>query len=526
MISDADFERSVERAQAFPAARWENHAGFDWENPMLRVVADVLCQRRNVRIEALFSWQMRVLSAALARGTDGSRFRHDIVYVQVGRQSGKTEILSGRQCLGLLLGEVVVFASAGRGVGAERWRRDVDGLFLPVFGDAVKVRASSGSERVTHKGTLGTVSVVTPDEKGTRGLTIDCLLLDEARFLPMELMDAALPTLTMRHDAQAWLVSSAGTDFSDLQRHFRDKGRAGEAGMCYFEFSPPEGSDLDDPAVWHFGIPAFGEKVGPTVEKLQGFKSISTPEFWEQEYMNLWPLDEGSVALDAAAFAAQAFSALGLAKMPADAASQRFGLASDAELQNAAVVAVSMAGDRLALELVEFEQGPATSLLDRVADRCAGRKKREVVIDGKSAARALGAELQQRGVKVRYVQGQDYAAGCMALAERVHTHGMVHNDAAPFNAAVATAGRRRIGTEGRWGWRRPEQVGNVPPAPITPLEAASAAAFTVLSEPAPVRGSRKVLAGGNLSPERLAEYAAAKQEKFDAWQKNREGNAA
>ena len=255
-----------------------------------------------------------------------------------------------------------MFASAGRGVGAERWRRDVDGLFLPVFGDAIKVRASSGSERVTHKGTLGTVSVVTPDEKGTRGLTIDCLLLDEARFLPMELMDAALPTSddAPRRAGLAGVVCGYGL-LGSCSATSATRGVLGEAGMCYFEFSPPEGSDLDDPAVWHFGIPAFGEKVGPTVEKLQGFKSISTPEFWEQEYMNLWPLDEGSVALDAAAFAAQAFSALGLAKMPADSASQRFGLASDAELANAAVVAVSMAGDRLALELVEFEQGPATS---------------------------------------------------------------------------------------------------------------------------------------------------------------------
>ena len=115
----------------------------------------------------------------------------------------------------------------------------------------------------------------------------------------------------------------------------------------------------------------------------------------------------------------------------------------------------------------------------------------------------------------------------MALAERVHTHGMVHNDAAPFNAAVATAGRRRIGAEGRWGWRRPEQVGNVPPAPITPLEAASVAAFTVLSEPAPVRkGPARCWPGETCRLSVWRSMLLRKQEKYDAWQKNREGNAA
>nr|DAY14861.1 MAG TPA: Large Terminase [Caudoviricetes sp.] len=130
----------------------------------------------------------------------------------------------------------------------------------------------------------------TPNEEAIHGETALYVDLDEIWYFSQAQGDAILggvrpSAITLGPRAQRWYTSTMGTLSSEFMNDMVEKGRAGtKAGMCYIEFSLPEGLDYKDPANWWTFHPALGNTI--TEQALRDeLESMSEGEFM-RAYMN------------------------------------------------------------------------------------------------------------------------------------------------------------------------------------------------------------------------------------------------
>ena len=154
----------------------------------------------------LFGWQRQVADVALEVDDDG-RYQYRTVGVSVGRQNGKTALLTARIGLELLAGGHVAYTAQDRGAARLKFIEAVD-LLRPALGSRFDtLRLANGSEALTMRNG-GSLRVVTPSREGARGLTLDLVVIDEALAHTMELVGALGPTMATVSPA---LTESSGT---------------------------------------------------------------------------------------------------------------------------------------------------------------------------------------------------------------------------------------------------------------------------------------------------------------------------
>lgn len=203
-----------------------------------------------------------------------------------------------------------------------------------------------------------TLDVNARTDRGGRGLTGDRVVLDEGLYLTPEMMGSLLPTLTARRDAQALIASTAGKSFSAELRHLRDRGRSGNAGIGWAEWSterrrcankrcahfPPEhpahmpGCAMDDVELWRAGSPLLGRRrangTGLDLGRLQALRNGMPPDEWATDFLGWW--EEGtdeSAGLFGPAWAKTVGHIAGV-----DAPLHAVGVAVSADLVHAALV--------------------------------------------------------------------------------------------------------------------------------------------------------------------------------------------
>src|SRR5262249_36316123 len=189
-------------------------------------------------------WQEFVLVHSLGERVDGKWAAFEVALV-VPRQNGKTLLACARELVGLfLLGERLIIHSAHQfDTSLEGFRQ----LLYRVeeteeFSRQVKrVSKSHGEEGIELKGGQR-VRVRTRTKGGGRGITCDCLILDEAMILPEATVGALLPTLSARPNPQVWYAGSA------VDQEIHDEGitlarlreraqKGGDPALAYFEWS-------------------------------------------------------------------------------------------------------------------------------------------------------------------------------------------------------------------------------------------------------------------------------------------------
>jgi phage terminase large subunit-like protein len=171
-------------------------------------------------------WQRDVLVGAMGELGDG-RWAAFEVGVIVGRQNGKGGILEAREIGGLfaLRERLIVHTAHQFKTSSEHFLR-VRSLIENT--DALrkrckKPRTSHGEEEIeTLNGCR--LKFLARSRSSGRGLSGDCVVLDEAFALDGRHMGALLPTLAARPNPQIWYASSAG--FADSETLSALRGRA------------------------------------------------------------------------------------------------------------------------------------------------------------------------------------------------------------------------------------------------------------------------------------------------------------
>ncbi|MGE5229467.1 MAG: hypothetical protein ACM3MJ_07080, partial [Deltaproteobacteria bacterium] len=237
-----------------------------WQETAARYITALRVHRGRPRKDAAAEWAFREVA------------------IVVARQNGKSELLIPRIVMGLRRGEHILHTAQNRDLPRKTFLRVA--ALIAADPDTVYVRKANGQEEI---GTAcgGRYKVVAPNSS-SRGETADLVLIDEVREQhDQELMDAMLPTITARPNAQIIYLSNAGDDESLVLNDLRRRGtEEPDARLAYLEWSAGERRSLDDRDGWAEANPALGHIL--PIDTLEYFRANRPPASFETEHLCRW----------------------------------------------------------------------------------------------------------------------------------------------------------------------------------------------------------------------------------------------
>lgn len=403
----------------------------------------------------LDDWQVWLVEQMLAERADGS-LAAGVVVIIVPRQNGKNVVLAVVELYGLCVaGLRRQVHSAHLGDTAAEHMKFLKDLVLDndldvEHGGFVQVYESNGKERLVNVETRGELSFNTRTKSTKRGTPPQRIVLDEALFLDDQSLQAMVPALAAQSmnpetSPQVVVTSSAPLLESVVLHRLRRQAMAGGARTLFAEWSCVPGVDVTDREAWYASNPGLGvriaeeyvadmelavlphdafavERLGVVVE--EGVGSSELPGWTEC-------LDAGSVRSGAPVFAVDvapdlSWTSIGVAARRAD------GLVH--------------------LELVEHLSGTgsAVDVLGRIFDK----HRVPVLVDPRSPAGGLIADLVRSGVGVVEVSTLDSVKACASLQQAVANGVVRHRGDGPLDAAVVNAAVRSSGDGWIWARRR------------------------------------------------------------------------
>lgn len=434
----------------------------------------------------LMPWQRHVADVALEIDPDTGLLVYREVCVTVPRQAGKSTLINALlvwRCASMPNQRVVFTAQTAQDARA-KWRDE----FVPMLersslSGMFEVRHSNGSEAVKWRnGSLQ--NIVATTEKAGHGLSLDLAVADEYFAAADSRLEQSLkPATITREQPQMWFVSTAGTSASGPLRAKVERGRelvaqGQQSGMAYFEWSSPEDVvDLDEALLGCH--PAVGRTI--SLANLRADFESMEPAEAERAYLNRWTTQTTASPVPVSTWNRREDSAMQLGDDVC------FAVDFTPDRAAASIAAAGPVGDDLhGVEVVEHRSGT-----EWVVSRCIELwdrwQPRAFVVDAAGPAGSLVPDLVAAGVVVQTTYSRDMAQACGRLFDAVVNDKLRHRGQAPLSAAVAGAGKRKLGDA--WAWSRSSSA-----VDISPLVAATLALWGVTSIPERPKQADPVLA--------------------------------
>lgn len=440
----------------------------------------------------LDDWQALAVDGALGVG-EGGRWAAFEVGVDVSRQNGKGGILETRELAGLFaFGERLIIHSAHQfDTSLEAFRRL---LFLvedtPDYDRQVKRVSRSHGEEGIELRSGQRIRFRTRTKGGGRGFTGDCLLLDEAMFLPEPTIGALLPTLSARKNPQVWYTGSAVDqlvhDHGSVFARVRRRGIAQEPGLAYFEWSAEGeiddlGDRLDDPGAWQAANPALGIRINEDFIRTE--RRAMDPRTFAVERLGIgdWPADPGDVeVIDWERWK----SLIDSRSYMLDPVCLAFDVTPSRD--RASIAAAGRRPDGLLhMEVPEYRRGTGW-VVDRLVELHQHQHIFSVSCDPAGPAAALIRPLESAGIEVKQATAREMAQACGMLLDLVADGKLRHLGSDELSTAVKNAGTRPLGES--WAWSRRSSA-----ADISPLVAATIALWEASAKLTSVYDDRGIL---------------------------------
>lgn len=475
-------------------------------------------------------YQQHVWDVALEMEADG-RFAYDAVDLTIMRQSGKTTLVFAKKCWrmtvapklrkpdGKMWGRQRALYTAQRRADARKkleqdfaqQLRDARSSFQEIRNPRArpsrptewKLSLNNGAEHLLF-GAGNYLQIDAPSKDAAHGDTLDDADIDEAFALDNDDVEQGVqPTMATRWNAQQWTTSTAGDEKSF---YLYGKVRAGRQHSCtcgaqhldrctcgydpgkgrtaYFEWSLPDGADIDDESMWWDYMPALGRTISPEFVRSQLEKARRKPEeggedLWRRGYANQWtriPLLGGEMRVAKLPVEQWDGSRIEYAETPAMNPGQvvfGFDVSPGGEWSSIAAAIGTQAQPYV--ELVAHAEQTGW-LPRRIVELVAKWKPNKVAFDQTGPAGALAdvvrealREARLRPDVLQPLTSQEYRAACGSFFLSV-AEGRMRRAAAdlPLDAAGADATERRVGDA--WVWDR-----RLATVPICPLVAATTA---------------------------------------------------
>lgn len=230
-------------------------------------------------------WQEYALDVMLSATADGE-WEYREVAVIAARQNGKTKILVPRIALGLSRGERFIHTAQNRLLP-----RKVLMELSQLVPDITVFRQANGQEEIqTASG--GSYMIVAP-QRGARGESADCLIVDELREMEdFDFIAAAEPTLTESTNPQVIYLSNAGTEKSLVLNDLRQRGTSeNPSGLAYMEWSADPELPVDAEEGWLQANPSigYGNNTVPRLRRLfEKYRDAGELSVFETEHLCRW----------------------------------------------------------------------------------------------------------------------------------------------------------------------------------------------------------------------------------------------
>lgn len=424
-------------------------------------------------------WEQDALVDGLGERADGKWAAFEVGLI-VPRQNGKGSILEARELAGLyLFGEGLILHSAHEFKTASEAFRRIWSLIqnTPDLERRVqRVQTAHGQEGIELRGGQRLRFVARTSGSG-RGFSGDTVILDETFHLPASAMEALVPTMAARPNAQLWYTSSAplpGED-SAVLRQLCKRGRKGAPGLAFMEFCADDSAwdDLDDPEAWASANPALGIRINE--EFILREREALGDDGFARERLGLWKDDDERLRV----FTVDEWDAC---RDPASSITGPVCLAFDVTPDRAwsTIVACGARADGLPHVEVVAHAGGTGWVVDHLVQLVAAQKPAMVICDPAGPAGGLVPDLAGK-VEVELIGTRDATQACGLIFDTVTDGARLRHLGQPELAtAVDVADRRPVGDA--WLWSRKNSAGV-----ISPLVAATLAlwAHKQIPEPAP-----------------------------------------
>lgn len=434
-------------------------------------------------------WQSLAVDDVLAVRGDG-RWVSSRCGLSVPRQNGKNAILEIVELYKLVvLGRKILHTAHEVKTARKAFLRLVryfeDTRGAPELAELVReVRRTNGQEGIfLHDlecdrgrgcGCDGpSIEFIARSKGSGRGFTVDDLVMDEAQELDDFVYAALLPTISSAPSGNPQQII-CGTppgprDNGEVFTRLRRDALGGRSRRTlWLEWSFDADGDLDDRTQWAQGNPALGLRLG--VEEVEDERAAMDDATFQRERGGVWA--QGGTQR---VVSDQVWSGL---FDPDSEPLDRLALALDMTPEGGAtsVVVAGARGDgRWHVELVEHRDGSGWAV-DRVAGIVERNGFGAVVVDGASPAMALVEPLRERGVVVTVAGARDMGQACGSIYRLLHEDGVRHVGQPQLALSLSMARKRRIGSEGLWGWGRA-----VSSADISPTVAMTLALWAAMS---------------------------------------------
>jgi phage terminase large subunit-like protein len=414
----------------------------------------------------LDTWQQGLLTTILAKRASG-KYACGIggAVISIPRQVGKTHTI-GALVFALCTAnkDILVLWSAQRvkthtetfrSMGSMAERKEIAPFVK-------RVLTGAGTEAVEFVN--GSRIVFGSRDNGFgRGIpAVDIVVLDEAQILTESAMEDMVPATNASPNGLVLLMGTPPRprDPGEVFLNRRTDALAGDTDTLYVELSADPGANPDDRKQWAIANPSYPHR---TTEEaiLRMRKLLGSTESFLREGLGIW--DEA--ALTKKAINAKAWDALALPadKVPTDGRrvyAVRFAVDGSSVALAAAIRPeigpIHVEGIRLA-SMGDGTQWLVAWLVER------HEKAAQIVVDGKAGVGYLVNALHEARVpkSVIITAGTDtITSGTSMVEAAIGSKGLTHRGQEELDEQVKAAEKRKIGTNGGFGWAAPDG-GNV-----------------------------------------------------------------
>ena len=277
---------------------------FSWSPPAYTTAgADEAAKLIGRAGQPMDPWQVNSLRIGMGEDHDGLWVANEVgLFVQ--RQNGKGGVVEARGLYGLFVrGEKRIIYTAHLDETAANTFERVVGLIesMPDLKRRIKpIHTANNTGRVieTTQGATWAFrtrgrSASTGDNVGKsggkgRGLSCDCLFMDEALYIAQETMDAILPTMLARMNPQVWWISTPPITASAPIVKIRADGEARKPRLALAGWWNEPDADLEDERVMAAVNPAYGIRLNAGMLEL--LKGRLGPAGYARECGGKWPV--------------------------------------------------------------------------------------------------------------------------------------------------------------------------------------------------------------------------------------------
>lgn len=415
------------------------------------------------------------------------------VVISIPRQVGKTYLVGAivfALCL-LHPGLLVIWTAHRKKTAEETFgSMQVMAKRRKVAAHIEKITVGSGDEAVVF--TNGSRILFGARETGF-GLgfaKVGMLILDEAQRLTEKTLDDLVPTMNAAENPLLFMMGTPPrpTDDGEVFSQRRTDALSGEErDTLFLEISADPDTDARKWAPGHIDWSAI-EVANPSYPArtnraaIMRMRKMLTPDSFNREALGLW---------GEATARKRPISGRGWDDLVGEWSEGRvaYGVKFTLDGERLCLAAATELGDgKVFVEAFEPARSPSgiEPLAEWLEPRVRGGST--VWVDGKSGSGLLLEDLHKRRLPSRRVVSptvDQVVTAHSAFLARVEKKALVHPGQPGMGEAVRSAGRRRIGVRGGWGW---EQVGD---GDILPLEAVTLAVSALDAKATPGVGGRE-----------------------------------